>query len=52
MEQAGFWKQYIDWEATDPQRQDPATLNSRVILANDQAVMCLTHFPEVLNFLN
>lgn len=47
LEQARLWREYIEFERSNPQRLDPATLTQRVSLAFDQCLMCLWHYPEV-----
>lgn len=46
-EQARLWKEYINWEKSNPQRLDNASVAQRVTLAYDQALMPLMHYPEV-----
>ena len=46
-EQIRLWKEYIDWEKSNPQRLDGNTVAQRVSLAYEQALMPLMHCPEV-----
>ena len=41
------WKEYIDWERSNPQSLDGPALTARISLAYDQALMYLLHYPEV-----
>ena len=42
-----LWKEYIEWEKSNPQRLDGPSVAQRVSLAFDQALMPLLHYPEV-----
>eukprot|EP00198_Chlamydomonas_reinhardtii_P001489 XP_001690825.1 RNA processing protein [Chlamydomonas reinhardtii] len=45
--QAALWRDYLTYERSNPQGLDAATLQQRVSLAFDQALICFLHFPEV-----
>lgn len=42
------WKEYIDWERSNPQSLDGPALTARISLAYDQSLMYLLHYPEVM----
>ena len=42
------WKDYIDWERSNPQSLDGPALTARISLAYDQSLMHLLHYPEVM----
>ena len=46
-EQIKQWKEYIEWEKSNPQRLDGPAVAQRVNLAYEQALMPLMHCPEV-----
>lgn len=46
-EQIRLWKEYIEWEKSNPQRLDGPAVAQRVSLAYEQALMPLMHCPEV-----
>ena len=46
-QQVRLWKEYIEWEKSNPQRLDGPSVAQRVSLAFDQALMPLLHYPEV-----
>ncbi|KAK9861162.1 hypothetical protein WJX84_008660 [Apatococcus fuscideae] len=41
------WKEYIEWERSNPQSLDGPALTARISLAYDQALMYLLHYPEM-----
>eukprot|EP00878_Enallax_costatus_P014549 GHUV01015220.1.p1 GENE.GHUV01015220.1~~GHUV01015220.1.p1 ORF type:complete len:323 (+),score=42.52 GHUV01015220.1:134-1102(+) len=47
LDQLKLWKAFLEYERSNPQRLEPASLTKRVELAYMQALMCLLHFPEV-----
>ena len=49
-QQVRLWKEYIEWEKSNPQRLDGPNVAQRVSLAFDQALMPLLHYPEVSDF--
>ncbi|KAG2445865.1 hypothetical protein HXX76_000469 [Chlamydomonas incerta] len=44
--QAALWRDYLTYERSNPQGLDVPTLQQRVSLAFDQALICFLHFPE------
>lgn len=46
-QQAVWWKEYIAWERSNPQRLDKTAHSQRVTLAYEQALIPLMHYPEV-----
>lgn len=46
------WKEYIDWERSNPQSLDGPALTARISLAYDQSLMYLLHYPEVIPSLS